>query len=55
MDDIWRIDEPKDIRAILAALGEVETPGKEKILKTTLLEYPGSKEALEENQHVLDR
>lgn len=54
-DDIWRIDEPKDIRGILGALGEAETQGKEDGLKTTLLEYPVSKDALDWKQHFIDR
>ena len=53
-DDIWRVDEPKGIEGILKALGGTGTQ-EENGLKTTLLEYPGSKEALEENQHVIAR
>jgi len=54
-DDIWRIDEPNNISGILGALDEAETQGKDNGLKTTLLEYPGSKDALDQNQHVIDR
>ena len=54
-DDVWRIDEPKDLRGILRVLGEAETQGKGNGLKATLLEYAGSKEASDQNQHVIAR
>lgn len=53
-DDIWRIDEPKDIEGILRALRGTGTR-EENGLKSTLLEYPESKETYEENQHVIAR
>lgn len=54
-DDVWRIDEPKNIREILRALGDAEVQGKGKGLKTTLLEYPESREALDQNQDAINR
>ena len=53
-DDIWRIDEPKDIEGILRVLRGTGTR-EENGLKSTLLEYPGTKEAYADNQHVIAR
>lgn len=48
-DDIWRIDEPKDLGGILTALGSTDTREYEKGPKTTLLVDPEEEKTLEAN------
>ena len=53
-DDIWRINEPRDIRGILKAITTEGLSDSDEGLQTTLLELPGTQEATE-RQHALWR